>query len=94
MKECFRNACVIYNCVLVLVLDNAPAHSNIESKLLKDKSKNNKILRQGPYSPILNLIESAWSPIKPCVKKNLRESIWTPTEENLNDISKVEYHKN
>lgn len=93
MKECFRNACVIYNCVLVLVLDNTPAHSNIESKLLEDESKN-KILRQGPYSPILNLIVSVWSPIKPCVKKNLRESIWTLTEENLNDITKAEHHKN
>lgn len=48
---------MIYNCPMVLALDNAPVHSNIKRIFLGNEFKINKILRLWPYSPILNPIE-------------------------------------
>lgn len=80
---------MIYNCPMVLVLNNAPVHSNIKRIFLGNEFKINKILSLGPYSPILNPM----SAINASVKRNQRENIRaTLTEENLYGISKAEYH--
>ena len=56
---------------VVLVIDNAPCHSNIEEILEEEEFREHKILRLAPYSPILNPIENVWSVIKAFVKRNL-----------------------
>lgn len=46
--------------------------TDIERILLETEFKDKKILKLGPYSPMLNLIESVLSVIKAYVKRNLR----------------------
>ena len=53
---------------IVIVCDNAPCHSRIESSLTTGMT----VLRLGPYSPQLNPIEYVWSVIKSYIKEHLR----------------------
>lgn len=68
VKECLRKAHSIYNSSVVLVLDNAPCHNGIEIVTQDPEFKDDKILRLGPYSPMLNPIEHVWSKVKAYVK--------------------------
>ncbi len=61
---------------VVLEIDNAPCHSGIEEILSKPEFSGNVILRLGPYSPMLNPIESIWSVLKSEVKKDWFQ-LWT-----------------
>ena len=70
----------LYNQPVVLVIDNAPAHSNIENEISVDILGENKILRLGPYSPMLNPIERVWSIIKAKVKQLLSNSNYFSTD--------------
>lgn len=54
---------------LVIVSDNAPCHSKLERVI---DSTPASLLRLGPYSPMLNPIESIWSKIKTYAKNNIR----------------------
>lgn len=49
---------------LVFVCDNAPCHSSMEAAVASNAGDLAKVLRLGPYSPILNPIEIIWSKIK------------------------------
>ena len=49
---------------IVIICDNAPCHSNIESLLLDREFATARILRLGPYSPQINPIEAVWSFVK------------------------------
>ena len=69
LEETLRIAQTEYGCPVVLVIDNAPAHSNIEHEINPEIMENNIILRLGPYSPMLNPIENVWSMIKSNVKR-------------------------
>ena len=53
-----------------MVVDNAPCHSNIEEVLSEEE-----FLRLGPYSPMFNPIEQAWSLIKAYAKQELAGKI-------------------
>ena len=53
----------------VIVCDNAPCHSRIESGLDRTGAT---LLRLAPYSPPLNPIETIWSSLKAAVKRQLR----------------------
>jgi len=55
---------------VVLVLDNAPCHSRMEE--VEENIPGFKILRLGPYLPMLNPIENIWSKIKSHIKTNMR----------------------
>jgi len=70
-KTCLRKANEIYKSEVVIVIDNAPCHSKIEEILDEEEFKLNKMLRLGPYSPMLNPIENIWSQVKAEVKSNL-----------------------
>ncbi|ETV94685.1 hypothetical protein H310_11665 [Aphanomyces invadans] len=54
---------------MVIVLDNAPAHSQTESRVVQHYDIS--LLRLGPYSPMLNPIESCFSVFKARVKSYL-----------------------
>lgn len=54
---------------LVIVCDNAPCHSRLEVVINVTEAT---LLRLGPYSPMLNPIETIWSKLKMGVKTNLR----------------------
>ncbi len=60
---------------MILVIDNAPCHSQVELVLAENEFKEHKILRLAPYSPMLNPIESVWAYIKAEVKISLAEKI-------------------
>lgn len=75
VKECLRRGMMAYGQKVVLVLDNAPCHSGVEDVLMSPEFEENVILRLGPYSPMLNPIESAWSVLKSDVKKELARKI-------------------
>lgn len=51
---------------VVLVCDNAPAHSRLESAA---DERGITLLRLGPYSPMLNPIENIWSVVKAAIKR-------------------------
>ncbi|KAE9203411.1 hypothetical protein PF004_g18137 [Phytophthora fragariae] len=65
---------------IVIVTDNAPAHSGVESLarlMLAEDSVVNlhrlEILRLEPYSPMLNPIEGCWNSLKARLKKHLAD---------------------
>ena len=60
---------------LVLVLDNAPAHSQIENVLQEPEFLNVIIQRLSPYSPMLNAIESVWSRVKLEIKNEMQQRL-------------------
>ena len=55
----------------MLVIDNAPCHSNTESVFEENAYRQDYLLRLGPYSPMLNPIENCWSQIKAYAKQHL-----------------------
>ena len=54
---------------LVVVCDNAPCHSGLDSLFAASPAT---LLRLGPYSPMLNPVETIWSKIKTKVKSSIR----------------------
>lgn len=54
---------------LLVVVDNAPCHARLEDVFLNCPAR---LLRLGPYSPMLNPIETIWSKIKNHVKSHLQ----------------------
>lgn len=56
---------------LVLVCDNAPCHSRIESAVADASDGRVQVLRLAPYSPMLNPIEIIWGKIKMYVKGHI-----------------------
>ncbi|RHY18480.1 hypothetical protein DYB32_010375, partial [Aphanomyces invadans] len=54
---------------VVIVLDNAPAHSQTEEHVVQHDDMT--LLRLGPYSPMLNPIESCFSVLKSRIKSYL-----------------------
>ena len=54
---------------LVVVCDNAPCHSGLDSLFAASAAT---LLRLGPYSPMLNPVETIWSKIKTKVKSSIR----------------------
>jgi len=52
-----------------MITDNAPCHSCIEENFQENEFDIHRLLRLGPYSPILNVIEYTWSKLKAGVKK-------------------------
>ncbi|KAF7685812.1 hypothetical protein CDIK_3439 [Cucumispora dikerogammari] len=71
VKTCLRIAISKHGGPVVLVVDNAPCHSQVENVLQDIHFENCKILRLGPYSPMFNPIENIWSVVKSEVKRNL-----------------------
>ena len=48
------------NLKLVMITDNAPCHSSIEEIFQENEFDIHRLLRLGPYSPMLNAIEYTW----------------------------------
>ena len=74
MRECLRAAKRQYGGPVVMVVDNAPCHSNIEV-FSEEEFLGCEVLRLGPYSPMFNPIEQVWSLIKTYVKQKLAAKI-------------------
>ncbi|RHY25771.1 hypothetical protein DYB32_008108 [Aphanomyces invadans] len=73
IKEVFEHlARTIPLSEVVIMLDNAPCHSHIEDAFEPSPSGTPTLLRLGPYSPMLNPIESVFSAFKADVKRTLR----------------------
>ncbi|KAF7702762.1 hypothetical protein CDIK_0391 [Cucumispora dikerogammari] len=70
-KSCIRVAVERHGRSVVIVIDNAPCHTNVEPILKKAEFSLCKILRLRPYSPMFNLIENIWSLIKYQIKREL-----------------------
>ncbi|GMF51851.1 unnamed protein product [Phytophthora fragariaefolia] len=56
---------------VVSVADNAPCHANVEDVFEEEAFSDAKLLRLGPYSPMLNPIENCFSTFKSMVKRFL-----------------------
>ena len=56
-----------------IIVDNAPAHSRLESLL--EEFPHVEILRLAPYSYLLNPIELVWSAFKSSIKRGLRDQM-------------------
>ncbi|RHY29001.1 hypothetical protein DYB32_005539 [Aphanomyces invadans] len=54
---------------VLVVVDNAPAHNDLESVFAMDEFAGTTLLRLGPYSPMLNPIENCFSVFKAGVKR-------------------------
>ena len=55
---------------VVVVCDNAPCHSKFEECVIEQPGLT--ICRLGPYSPMLNPVETVWSKMKAVVKQGMR----------------------
>ena len=75
MQECLRAAKRQYRGPVVMVVDNAPCHSNIEEVFSEKEFLGCEMLRFGPCSPMFNPIEQVWSLIKAYVKQELAAKI-------------------
>ena len=64
-----------YGGPVVMVVDNALCHSNIEEVFSEEEFLGCKVLRLGPYSPMFNPIEQVWSLIKVYIKQELAAKI-------------------
>lgn len=65
---------------LVIICDNAPCHSAIENAVAIHSGGRSQVLRLGPYSPMMNPVETIWAKIKTYVKGH----IGVPIVEGLN----------
>lgn len=59
----------------VIVCDNAPVHSRLESVMEDEEFRGCTILRLAPYSAPLNPIEECWSVVKNELKRLLKNSM-------------------
>lgn len=75
MKTCLRQAMIKHGEPVVMVIDNAPCHSNIEEVLQEEEFREHRILRLGPYSAMFNPIENVWSVVKSYVKRELSRKL-------------------
>ena len=75
MRRLLTQASAQYPTGGVLVIDNAPAHSEIELVFEEPEFSNFSLLRLGPYSPQLNPIENIWSIVKSHVKREHSDNI-------------------
>lgn len=73
VRTCLRKVQMMVNGPVVLVIDNAPVHSGLEEIAMETEFQRSFILRLGPYSPMLNPIESVWSVFKADVKRVFAE---------------------
>lgn len=92
VHECLRAAQNMYQSSVVLVLDNAPCHRNVEAVFAEEEFRNHRLLRLSPYSPMFNPIELAWSSFKATVKQSL--SVQLPhilTNEDRGNLTQTEY---
>ena len=64
-----------YGGPVVMVVDNAPCHSNIEEVFSEEEFLGCEVFRLGPYSSMFNPIEQIWSLIKAYVKQELAAKI-------------------
>ena len=75
MRECLRVVKRQYGGPVVMVVDNAPCHSNIEEVFSEEEFLGCEVLKLAPYSPMFNPIEQVWSLIKAYVKQELAAKI-------------------
>lgn len=75
VRQCLRVAFEKYHTPVVLVADNAPCHSGIEQVFLEPEFAHHFFLRLGPYSPMFNPIEGAWSVLKAGVKSDVATAL-------------------
>lgn len=78
---------------IVLVIDNAPCHSDLERVLQEDEFNTARIVRLGPYSAPLNPIEAVWSIMKAKFKElhGIRKAAMFQGVNRPNNTSLVEY---
>lgn len=69
MRRLLRQATIQYPTGALLVIDNAPAHCEIEHVFQEPEFSNFSLIRLAPYSPQLNPIENVWSMVKAAVKR-------------------------
>ena len=92
IRNCLRNAQTIYQSPVVMVIDNAPCHTSIEDVFLESEFINHRLLRLGPYSPMLNPIEYAWSALKASIKRDLStEMPQILAGENRTNLTQTEF---
>ena len=56
---------------VVMVIDNAPCHSQMKTVFLTPEFEGCKLLRLALYSPMVNPTKNIWSMVKSSVKKDL-----------------------
>lgn len=76
LRQCLREICANGHNMedIVLVMDNAPAHSRAESIMEEEEFNGVQICRLAPYSSMLNPIEHIWNSVKAEIKRRLQET--------------------
>lgn len=94
VRQSLRNAQNLYQSKVVLVIDNAPCHKSIEEIFQEAEFSDHYLLRLGPYSPMFNPIESAWSAFKAAVKSDLAAQLSDILNgEDRANITQTEYRR-
>ena len=71
LRFCNENHNINYEDVIV-ILDNAPVHSQLETVFNEEEFTGGAVCRLAPYSPMLNPIEHIWSSVKASCKNQLQ----------------------
>ncbi|MES9973606.1 MAG: transposase [Candidatus Thiodiazotropha sp.] len=74
MKDLLDELALSTNDSFVIVCDNAPCHSRLESLFTDNRFQ---LVRLGPYSPSLNPIEIVWSVLKGEIRRDMTETYGT-----------------
>ena len=79
LRRCLRE-CAVHGHLMdnvVIVLDNAPAHSQLEVLSNEEEFAGISFCRLAPYSPMLNPIEHVWSLVKGSIKEQMSQGYQT-----------------
>lgn len=76
---------------VVIVCDNAPAHTNLELVPDEDEFHGVTILRAAPYSAPLNPIEECWSVVKASMKRQMAATFAEMMAVPPGDTTQTEY---
>ena len=75
---------------ILVVCDNAPCHTGLETVLEEVEFQGAQLLRMGPYSAPLNPIGEVWSALKADMKRRLATSMPSLLRDLTDDLTQVE----
>ena len=94
MVDLIEHTRTVFGEPVVMVIDNAPCHSNLQSVFREPEffSRQNVLLRVAPNSPMYNPMENVWSLAKAKVKRSLAEK-WQDILRNTPQGLSVKEHR-
>ena len=94
MRTCLREAIRKLGTKVVMIIDNAPCHSQLESVFQETEFKEHILLRLGLYSPMFIAMENVWSSAKTTSKRDMTRKMNEILRGNTLGFSLTKYKLN